>query len=462
MIEDTIAAIATPLGEGGIGIVRISGPEAIEVGQKIFKAKYNKEWYNGPGFRLIYGHVHDKETGEIVDEALLSIMRKPKSFTGEDVVEINCHGGMLPLKKTLELAVKNGARLAGPGEFSKRAFLNGKLDLAQAESIIDIIRSKTDTGLKISMGQLQGRLSAKVNEMQSELLGMLAQIEANIDFPEDDIEEASLKQICRRSEAMLQEVNKLIAGAENGRIYREGVRTVIIGRPNVGKSSLLNALLKENRAIVTDIPGTTRDIIEEFINIGGIPLKIVDTAGLRETEDVVEKIGVERSKELISRADLILFVLDAAEGVTADDYKIIKLLPKNNNIIVIVNKIDVENSKINARELKDKFNDTAVIEISALQGRGLEQLEQEIVKLVMGGQVSVDDQILITNMRHKQSLEKAKLHLVEVKNGIEAGVPGDLVSIDIKNAWEALGEITGSTVSEDLIDKIFEDFCIGK
>ncbi|MTI80687.1 MAG: tRNA uridine-5-carboxymethylaminomethyl(34) synthesis GTPase MnmE [Firmicutes bacterium] len=460
MIDDTIAAIATPLGEGGIGIVRISGPSAIDVAKKIFKAKYNNEWYSGPGFRITYGHVIDNTSGEIVDEVLLSLMLRPKSFTGEDVVEINCHGGILPLKKILHLSLNNGARLGEPGEFSKRAFLNGKLDLAQAESIIDVIRSKTDAGLKISINQLQGKLSQKIYSLQEELLNMLAQIEAVIDFPEDDIDETSLKHINTQSQVVLNNIENLIKNADSGRIYREGVRTVIVGKPNVGKSSLLNALLKENRAIVTEIPGTTRDIIEEFINIKGIPLKIIDTAGLRKTEDIVEKIGVERSKEIINNADLILFVIDASEGITNEDYEIIKLL-KNNNVIVIVNKIDI-NSSFNINELKNEFKDTYITEISALHNMGLEKLEQEIVEKVMGGQVSVDDQLLVTNMRHKHALDKARLHIIEVINGINNGVPGDLISIDIKSAWEALGEITGSAVSEDIIDKIFNEFCIGK
>ncbi|MBO8138525.1 MAG: tRNA uridine-5-carboxymethylaminomethyl(34) synthesis GTPase MnmE [Desulfotomaculum sp.] len=461
MIADTIAAIATPLGEGGIGIVRISGPEAINVGKKIFKPKYNKNWFNGPGFRIVYGHAVDNETNEIIDEVLLSLMRAPKSFTGEDVIEINCHGGILPLKKILELALKSGARLAEPGEFSKRAFLNGKLDLAQAESIINIIRSKTGTGLKISMNQLQGRLSDKINDLQENLLNIMARIEAVIDFPEDDIEETSLNEIYSQCKDTLKEIDLLIASAESGKIYQEGLRTVIVGKPNVGKSSLLNALLKEKRAIVTDIPGTTRDIIEEYINIKGIPLKIIDTAGLRETEDVVEKIGVNKSKELINKSDLILFILDAAEGMTEEDYEIKKLIDEK-NVIVIINKIDVQDNQTNVQNIKEQFNNLPVIEISALYEKGLEKLEQVIYEKVMGGQISLDDQVLVTNVRHKQSLEKAKQHVEEAMKGINEGVPGDLVSIDVKSAWEALGEITGKTVGEELLDKIFTEFCIGK
>ncbi|MEG6617235.1 tRNA uridine-5-carboxymethylaminomethyl(34) synthesis GTPase MnmE [Peptococcaceae bacterium 1198_IL3148] len=460
MLDDTIAAIATPLGEGGIGIVRISGSESIEIAKKIFKPKYNNNWHQGPGFRVVYGHVIDKNNQQPIDEVLLTIMRGPKSFTGEDVIEINCHGGILPLRKILNIVLKNGAVLAEPGEFSKRAFLNGRLDLAQAESIINIIRSKTEKALEISMGQLQGRLSTQINILQNDLLGILAQIEAKIDFPEDDIDEVTLEDVVQKCSNIKDDLNKLIASADNGKIYQEGVKTVIVGKPNVGKSSILNALTKENRAIVTEIPGTTRDIIEEIININGIPLKIIDTAGLRETDDLVERIGVERSRELINEADLILFVVDASLGLKEEDYEIIKLI-ENKKIMVIINKIDVKDVKIDRNQIS-KLLPGPIIEISALYAQGLECLEQQIAELILGGQITVDDQVLVTSARHKQALEKARDHVQEIINGIKADVPGDIVSIDVKSAWEALGEITGTTVGEDLVDKIFKDFCIGK
>lgn len=461
MVDDTIAAIATPLGEGGIGIVRISGPEAINIGKTVFKAKYNHNWFDGPGFRMVYGHIINPKTNETVDEVILSLMRKPKSFTGEDVVEINCHGGILPLRKILEVVLNCGARLAEPGEFSKRAFLNGRLDLAQAESIIDIIRAKTDTGLKISVNHLQGQLSSIVNNIQHDILGILAQIEANIDFPEDEVDEVSYNNILKQTKNIKDQVEKLIASADTGRIYRDGVQTIIIGRPNVGKSSLLNALLKENRAIVTDIPGTTRDIIEEIINIGGIPLKIIDTAGLRETDDIVEKIGVEKSKELIKKADLILFIIDAADGFKPEDQEILKMICQN-KVILIINKIDLHYDHDIQDEIAKNFPEIPQIEVSALYGTGIELLEQKISEMVLQGQVSVDDQVLVTKLRHKQALQKALRHLEDVILGIEANIPLDLISIDLKAAWEAIGEITGTTVSEDLIDRIFNDFCIGK
>lgn len=460
MLDDTIAAITTPLGEGGVGIIRVSGPEAIAVGNKIFKPKYNNQWSKGPGFRMTYGHIINPDNGDIIDEVLVSLMLKPKSFTGEDVIEINCHGGILPLRKCLEIVLKCGARIAEPGEFSKRAFLNGRLDLAQAESIIEVIRSKTDAGLKISMGQLQGHLSAVINELQHKLLGMIAHIEANIDFPEDNLEDASMVEIANNCKLLQQKINKLIAHAETGRIYKEGVRTVIVGRPNVGKSSLLNALLKEDRAIVTDIPGTTRDVIEEIINIGGIPLKIIDTAGLRETQDIVEKIGVEKTKEMINQSDLILLVIDASEGFSEEDKNIYELI-ENTKTLVIINKIDVTENDDFTNYIK-KYIQSEIIEISALYRQGLEELETKISEMILGGQVNINDQILVTNVRHKQSLENANNYISEVIKGVEYQIPGDLISIDLKNSWEALGEITGSTVGEDLIDRIFKDFCIGK
>jgi len=457
--EDTIAAISTPLGEGGIGIVRLSGAEATEIAKKIFRAKRG-EWVNAGSHSLIYGHIFDR-AGKDVDEVLLGYMKAPNTYTREDVVEINCHGGIVPLRKILELTLAQGARLAEPGEFSKRAFLNGRLDLAQAESIIDVIRSKTEAGLKLAVSQLKGELSEKILILQDGLLGLLAQVEANIDFPEDDLEEATGIKIIRSSEELLKQIEELIRGAEAGRIYRDGISTIIIGRPNVGKSSLLNALLRENRAIVTEIPGTTRDIIEEVINIQGIPLKIIDTAGLRETEDIVEKIGVEKTREMIGRADLVLLVLDAVRGLTDEDFTIIESIG-DRKAIFLVNKVDVEEIRIDESEIKKLSVKRPVIRISAETGKGLDQLEEKIVEMALGGQVAVSDTVLVANIRHRRALEKAAQHLNEAVNGIKEKVPVDVVAIDIRSAWESLGEITGTTVTEDLLDRIFADFCIGK
>lgn len=459
MYDDTIAAISTPLGEGGIGIVRISGPQAVKIIKTLFRAKRG-DWSNNGSHRLIYGHITERN-GDVVDEVLLTFMKAPHTYTREDVVEINCHGGIVPLRKILELVLSRGARLAEPGEFSKRAFLNGRLDLAQAESVIDVIRSKTEAGLKLAVSQLKGELSKKITALQDRLLGLLAQVEANIDFPEDDLEEATGQSIIRSGEDLLEEIKELIRGAETGKIYREGISTIIIGKPNVGKSSLLNALLRENRAIVTDIPGTTRDIIEEVINIRGIPLKIIDTAGLHETEDIVEKIGVERTREMIGRADLVLLVLDAATGLADEDIAITELIGEK-KAIFIVNKVDVEETRITGNEVERLAGKQPALWISAREEKGLDVLEEKIVEMVLGGQVFGSDTVMVANIRHKQALEKAARHLKEAVHGIKEMVPVDVVAIDLRTAWEALGEITGSTVTEDLLDRIFADFCIGK
>ncbi|MDF9407754.1 MAG: tRNA modification GTPase MnmE [Pelotomaculum sp. PtaB.Bin013] len=460
MLEDTIAAISTPLGEGGIGIVRISGTEALKVSKKIFKAK-SVNLKELKSHKMIYGHVYDDLAGEVVDEALFCYMKAPHSYTREDIVEINCHGGIVPLRKTLELVLKEGVRLAGPGEFSKRAFLNGRLDLAQAESIIDLIRSKTETGLKLAVSQLKGDLSKKIYEIQDKLLGILAQVEVNIDFPEEDLEEATSKDIICAGEVLVEQIKILIDGAEAGIIYRDGIRAAIIGKPNVGKSSLLNALLKEKRAIVTDVPGTTRDVIEEIINIRGIPLRIIDTAGLRETEDLVEKIGVERTREAAERADLVLTVLDASEELSRQDLDVLALAEEK-KCLVVINKIDLKDRKIDKEVLKEHAGTRPVIWVSAEHGTGLSELENLIADLALCGKINTSDGFMVTNIRHKAALEKASFHLNEAIASIKKMVPVDIVAIDLRDAWEALGEITGASVSEDLIDRIFSDFCVGK
>ncbi|MDD2553685.1 MAG: tRNA uridine-5-carboxymethylaminomethyl(34) synthesis GTPase MnmE [Desulfotomaculaceae bacterium] len=459
MLEDTIAAISTPLGEGGIGIVRVSGPAAAEIAGKIFRARRG-EWAGAAGSRLIYGHIYDF-AGAVVDEVLLGYMKAPHTYTREDVVEINCHGGALPLKKILELTLAAGARLAKPGEFSMRAFLNGRMDLAQAESVIDIIRAKTEGGLTLAVNQLKGVLSEKIHVLQDKLLGLLAQVEANIDFPDEELETRTITEIALYSREISGELRELINGADAGKIYREGISTIIIGRPNVGKSSLLNALLRENRAIVTDIPGTTRDIIEEIINIDGIPLKVIDTAGLHETEDIIEKIGIKKTKETIEKAGLVLLVLDAARELTGEDLAIIDSVGDKKTIFLI-NKADLAQKKIDQDTVAAHAAGRPVLLISAQEGTGLEQLEKIIFTIVMEGQIANSDNILISSVRHKHALEKAAAHLADAQAGIESSVPIDIIAIDIRAAWEALGEITGSTVTEDLLDRIFADFCIGK
>ncbi|OPX88299.1 MAG: tRNA modification GTPase MnmE [Pelotomaculum sp. PtaB.Bin104] len=461
MHEDTIAAISTPLGEGGIGIIRLSGHESLKIASKIFKPKSGAGHDSLKSHSMVYGHIIDSISGQIIDEVLLCYMRAPRTYTREDVVEINCHGGMIPLRKVLELLLAGGARLAGPGEFSKRAFLNGRLDLAQAEAVIDIIRSKTDSGLKLAVSRLTGELSSKINHLQEQLLRILAKIEANIDFPDDDLAEAGHAVINDTCLEVMEEIKKLVAGAEVGIIYREGIRAAIIGKPNAGKSSLLNALLREKRAIVTDIPGTTRDVIEEIVNIKGIPLRIMDTAGLHETEDLVEKIGIERTKETIDKADLLLLVLDAMSGIADVDFKIAELA-ENKKSLVLVNKSDVGNILINNEDLIKLAKGRPVLWISAKQGDGLAELEHQITKTVLSEKYDWTDSAMIANLRQKEALEKALKHLDEAVAGLTNMVPVDIVTIDIRGAWDRLGEINGTTVGDDLIDRIFKDFCIGK
>lgn len=461
MVEDTIAAIATPVGESGIGIVRVSGKDAFKIAGKIFKKSNGQDWDKEKGHRLIYGYVYDPDEKETVDEILLGIMKAPHTFTREDVAEFNCHGGIIPLRKTLELILKNGARAAEPGEFTKRAFLNGRLDLAQAESVIDVIRAKTATGLNVALNQLQGKLSAGVKKLQEELLDIMAHMEVSIDFSEDELGEASIREIRDRVRGVYNKLESLLSRAEVGKIYREGIHTVIVGKPNVGKSSLLNGLLRDKRAIVTEVPGTTRDIIEEVLNIRGIPLRLVDTAGLRETDDIVERIGVERSRELVMQGELILLVLDASEPLDNADREIINLI-ENKKGIIILNKIDLKQNEEVRSDIKVLLPAWKMVEISALQDEGLEVLEKAIEELVVGKGVASSDAMLVSNVRHKNALFAAKKHLHDVLDAVGKGIPVDFLAIDVRGAWEALGEITGETVSDDLVEKIFSDFCVGK
>ncbi len=459
MVDDTIAAISTPIGAAGIGIVRLSGKEALPIAEKVFSSFKHKSLTNTRNHSLLYGHILD-DTGKVIDEVLVSVMRGPHSFTAEDVVEINCHGGIVAVRKTLEIVLKAGARPADPGEFSKRAFLNGRIDLAQAESIIDLINAKTEKSLKVAVNQLEGMLSGEIKEISTEMLELMAHIEAGIDFPEHDIEEISRHKIEQKSGEILARIEHMLALADTGKVFREGLRTVIIGKPNVGKSSLLNALLKEKRAIVTDIPGTTRDVIEEIVSIRGIPLKLVDTAGIRETEDVVEKIGVEKTKEVFAESDLVLFMVDASTGLTAEDRALFPLV-KDRNSLVIVNKTDVT-QEVNVSEIETHFRGEDIIEMSLLYGRGLDRLEKRIEEMVYAGLSSSQEEIVVSNVRHKDALERALRSIKDVLSAMRAGLPTDCMAIDLRTAWETLGEITGESVSEDLVDQIFSRFCIGK
>ncbi|KXS44072.1 MAG: tRNA modification GTPase [Candidatus Frackibacter sp. T328-2] len=460
--KDTIAAISTAIGEGGIGIVRVSGPEAISTINKIFKGygQTDKDLNEVDTYTAHYGHIINPKDEQIIDEVICLVMKAPKTYTKEDVVEIDCHGGSIPLQKILDLVLKNGARLAEPGEFTKRAFLNGRIDLSQAEAVMDVINSKTEAGLEAAMDQLEGGLSSQIEEIKHKLLGLLAHLEASIDFPEDEIEDFNSDEIDSRVEEIIEQIEGLLDTSKRGRIIKEGIRTAIIGKPNVGKSSLLNALLRENRAIVTDVPGTTRDVIEEVINIDGIPLKIMDTAGIRETEDEVEKIGVERSEKFLKQADLVLLVLDAHRGITEEDRRIINLVDEKETVVV-VNKTDLE-SNLNLGELKKKFENVQVVETSAVEGIGISELEDLISEMVFAGEVKANEQTLITNLRHKEALEAAYDSILNVKETVKQGLPADFVTIDLKTTLEELGKITGDTLGEDIIDRIFADFCLGK
>ncbi len=454
MLYDTIAAISTPLGEGGIGIVRISGEDAIEIAEKIFLSPRGMDWYKG-SHRMYYGQIVHPESRRVIDEVLLSVMKAPHTYTREDVVEINCHGGMVPLREVLKTVIDAGARQAHPGEFTKRAFLNGRLDLTQAESVIDIIRAKTDSSLRVAMNQLRGQLSDKVSNIQDQMLGMLAGLEAAIDFPEDEVEEKTKIEMMTTAESVMGQLEELINSADTGKIYREGIRTVIAGRPNVGKSSLLNALLREKRAIVTEVPGTTRDIIEEMLNIRGIPLRLMDTAGIRETEDVVEKIGVEKTRERLEEADLVLLVVDVITGMTGEDYEVIERF-KDKKIIIIVNKIYLKKNK------SVDYCGLPVVKLSAHTGEGLKILEDKIEEVALDGGMNIPETVTVSNVRHQTSIKNAKKHMEDFVVSLRNDLPPDLLSVELRSAWESLGEITGSTVTEDLLDRIFTDFCIGK
>jgi len=460
MIDDNITAIATAPGEAGISIVRISGPSAIDVLDRIFRSKKGISIKEFPQRRIVYGHIVDKEKNKVLDEVLVVYMKAPYTYTKEDIVEINCHGGIVPARNILELVLRNGVRMAEPGEFTKRAFLNGRIDLAQAEAVMDLISAKTDKGFDIALNQLEGGLSRKVRDIRDIIVETLAHLHVSIDYTEEDIEEITYPELLTRSQTIKEKIQSLLKTSETGKIIREGLNTVIIGKPNVGKSSLLNALLRESRAIVTDIPGTTRDIIEEYLSVRGIPLKIVDTAGIRQTEDLVEKIGVERSKEFFNKADLIILVLDASNELTKEDMEIINHI-KYKKAIILLNKTDLP-QRIREEELKELLGDKRIIKTSIIEEKGLGEIEDEIVNMVYGGQVKSADTSFVTNIRHKNSLERALKSIEEGLNATKQNLPYDLIEVDIKDCYDALGEITGDTVEDDIIDKIFANFCLGK
>jgi len=451
--EDTIAAIATGMGGAGIGIIRISGQAAVPIAERLFQQKKGKPLTTAESHKLFYGYIVDPETEKPIDEVLVSKMNKPFSYTAEDVVEINCHGGIVPLQKILKMVLKQGARLAEPGEFTKRAFLNGRLDLTQAEAVMDVISAKTEQSLNYSMGQLEGHLSEKINEIDAILMDMMMHIEANIDYPEFDIETVSMSFLTARCEEVLQQIKKLLATAETGKIYREGITTAILGEPNVGKSSLLNYLLMENKAIVTNIPGTTRDVIEEYINIQSIPFKIIDTAGIRQTDNIVEKMGVDKARALIDKATLILFMRDASKPLSEEEEKLLAIL-KDKKTVLIANKIDLCQK---AETLSDEW-----LPMSLKTDQGVETLRNMMVQQVTSGLVSQDADYIITNTRHVQLLETTATALENALHTISLKLPLELISIDLRDALENLRQITGKVVEDDIINAIFKNFCIGK
>lgn len=457
-IDDTIAAIATAPGEGGIGIIRLSGSNALDIANKMFRPLYRDSIGDYAVRTLIYGNIYDE--GVVLDEVLLAYMKGPHSYTAEDVVEINCHGGFISVRKILELALKSGARMAEAGEFTKRAFLNGRIDLSQAEAVIDIINAKTDKSHELAQSQLEGSLSKKVKNLREMLTAVLAQVEVAIDYPEEDIEFITYKELIEKTEAIQREVLQMYKTADTGKILREGLQTAILGKPNVGKSSLMNSILGENRAIVTDIPGTTRDIIEEFVNIKGIALKIVDTAGIRDTDDVVEKIGVEKSRKHLKNSDLTLVVLDNSREIDQEDIDILESVDRSKTL-VILNKIDLE-SKLDLDIVKKYVDEINIINISALKNEGLDLLHDRIEDMVFSGEISNSGDVMITNSRHKDAIYKAMKAIEDAISSLNDEMSYDFIEVDLKDAWDALGYINGDTISEDLLDTIFSNFCIGK
>jgi tRNA modification GTPase len=460
MINNTIAAISTSLSASGIGIIRISGEDAIIISDKIFRAKKNKKLIDQKTHTLHYGNIIDPDTDKIIDEVLVSIMKEPNTYTKENIVEINCHGGVIVMQKILHLVLSCGARLAEPGEFTKRAFLNGRIDLSSAEAVIDIINAKTNLSLESSVEQLNGNIYREIKEIRSNLLELIAHIEASIDYPEYDVEELSQDIVILKIDTIKKKVKKLIDTADDGKIIREGIKTVIIGKPNVGKSSLMNTLLKEDRAIVTDVAGTTRDVLEEYLNIKGIPLRIIDTAGIRKTEDIVEKIGVSKSEELVKQSDLVIMMLDASTPMTDEDKYIINLI-KDKKTIILLNKVDL-NIKTSEQDIKKYTKDNKIIPISIKNREGIDNIEKTIKDMFLLGNINFNDNLYITNVRHKVALDNCLESLNAVEESINIGMPEDCWSIDLKNSYEYLGEISGDSINDDIINQIFSQFCLGK
>lgn len=473
--NDTIAAISTPLGEGGIGIVRLSGKDAILIADKLFLSPRKKKLADAESHRLFFGFIKDPSTDVTIDEVLVTVMKSPHTYTREDIVEINCHGGILPLRKVLELVLKNGARIAEPGEFTKRAFLNGRIDLSQAEAVIDLIRAKTDASGKIALEQLSGGLSEKITSLRDRITTLCAHIEAYIDFPEEDIETTSKEDMLSDIKSVKDELSLLSGSFEDGRFFREGIKTALVGKPNVGKSSLLNALLKRDRAIVTEIPGTTRDVLEEYLNLKGLPVRIMDTAGIRETHEMPEKEGVIRSLKAIEDADLIIGIIDGSASLHGEDIDVLNRI-KNYRSIIAINKSDLQPA-VDDIETRLRTYSGNIVRISAKTGLGLDMLKDMILEISfkkgqgprVNGQIkenklsfSENNGVIVTNVRHKAAIDNAIDSLNSTLYILESGQPLEIVAIEMRDALDRLGEIVGVVTTEDILNRIFSEFCIGK
>lgn len=460
--QDTIAAISTPLGEGGIGIVRLSGKDSIDVVERIFTSPKKRLLRDARSYGLVFGYIHDPSTGEKIDEVLITVMRSPHSYTREDIVEINCHSGMVTLRGILELVLKEGTRLADPGEFTKRAFINGRVDLSQAEAVLDLIRSKTDESRRIAMEQLQGGLSERIITLRDKLKDLCALVEAYIDFPEEEIEIDSRDEIATSIEEIMKELQKLLKTYDEAKFFREGLSTAIVGRPNVGKSSLLNALLQRDRAIVTPLPGTTRDVIEEFLNINGLPLRIMDTAGIRDVQNAVEKEGVKRSLQSIENADIVVAVFDRSESLQNEDFEILEKI-KNKKSIIIMNKCDLPAASDKSAIASNLSPCTLhILDISALTGAGLEELKNRIFTSSLKDWREEKEGVLVTNLRHKIAIENAEASLGRALSGFGENKPLEIIALELRDSLDRLGEIVGAVTTEDILDSIFKNFCIGK
>ena len=459
-LDDTIAAIATAPGIGGIGIIRVSGPEACNVVNRIFHSQQSVPLGERQTRTIHYGHIVHPKTGKTLDEVIVVLMKGPHSYTAEDVVEIQCHGGFVSVREILKVLLSEGVRQAEEGEFTKRAFLNGRIDLTQAEAIIDIIDAKTEQSLEVAVNQLDGTLSKYIRSLRDELIAMIAHLEVTIDYPEEDIEEVSAQEVRTGLEPILEKMDTLLATAQRGKLLRDGVMVSIIGRPNAGKSSLMNALLREDRAIVTNIPGTTRDSIEEFLTIQGIPVHLIDTAGIRETEDIVESMGVEKARQYLDKADVVVLVIDGSKPLEPEEQELLQLIT-NRPSIIFLNKAD-QAQCVRKEEIAALGTFTEIVTISAAQGEGMDEMARVITSLVQGGSVQASHEAMLSNVRHITLMEQAKVSLDQSILAIDSGMPIDLIVTDIRAAWELLGDITGESLRESMVDELFKRFCLGK